>query len=432
MNRRKMLASLGLSTAVFSAEKLGAMELEKQVPDENSAQFDVQQFGAKGDGMQDDTVAIQAAVTAAGRVGGTVVFPPCSACYVVGELSVARPVRIAGAGMGVMLTAKPGTLRLFTVRSSNVQLAALTIDMKAADAAATVIYLDTAQQSLHHLYFERLVVQESPTFLQDADGDGIVVHLHVQNIACRLNRGTSILLRDAFAYLYFTNVNIDNVPVVSAGRSVDFTGISITHAQGLHFEKCDVTGGNGVAHAHGFHLRNCEAVHFNTCMADYVGGDGFRFESVWYLYLVATVSSLCSHVGLHLNDCRFVNGTNVTTAGRSKMPQPPPLMHGILVVASSDFVLSTISSRFNTGDGIHLIDCQQTAWTALHLYDNDGCGLAEHSTNPNEQRSNILSAVTLKANKNGNYTLMSPSTHMTQAVLDSGELRVADHGPFAC
>lgn len=50
--------------------------------------FDVMAFGAKGDGVTDDTTAIQAAITAATAVNGKVWFPIPSAEYLTGALTV--------------------------------------------------------------------------------------------------------------------------------------------------------------------------------------------------------------------------------------------------------------------------------------------------------------------------------------------------------
>ncbi|HYA23040.1 MAG TPA: glycosyl hydrolase family 28 protein [Terriglobales bacterium] len=66
--------------------------------------FNILQFGAKGDGKSKDTAAIQAAIDAAGRAGGTVVFPPGN--YVSGTLRLRSSVALY-LGPGATLTASP-------------------------------------------------------------------------------------------------------------------------------------------------------------------------------------------------------------------------------------------------------------------------------------------------------------------------------------
>ena len=62
---------LSLATSVLGADAGPTGSSTPGVP-----QFNVRQFGAKGDGLAKDTKAIQAAVDTAGALGGTVHFPP--------------------------------------------------------------------------------------------------------------------------------------------------------------------------------------------------------------------------------------------------------------------------------------------------------------------------------------------------------------------
>ena len=69
-----------------------------------SAWFDVRRFGAKGDGRGRDTAAIQRAVDAAGRSGGTVVLPPGE--YVSGTIRL-RSDMVLRLAAGATLIASP-------------------------------------------------------------------------------------------------------------------------------------------------------------------------------------------------------------------------------------------------------------------------------------------------------------------------------------
>jgi hypothetical protein len=65
---------------------------------EEASVFNVKEFLAVGDGTTDDTTAIQAAITAASAVGGTVLFP-AGAYKITSTLTISSPVTIQGAGM---------------------------------------------------------------------------------------------------------------------------------------------------------------------------------------------------------------------------------------------------------------------------------------------------------------------------------------------
>lgn len=81
-----------------------------------SAKALVSSYGAKGDGVTDDTAAIQAALTASGSAGGGVVYAPRGDYVVSGGLSIPQNVVFRGAGSGTnLIVADTGTLDLFTM-----------------------------------------------------------------------------------------------------------------------------------------------------------------------------------------------------------------------------------------------------------------------------------------------------------------------------
>lgn len=67
---------------------------------EAAPSLNVRLFGAVGDGVADDTAALQAALDAASAVGGTVYIPAGTFLIASGGLTCSKPVSIVGAGAG--------------------------------------------------------------------------------------------------------------------------------------------------------------------------------------------------------------------------------------------------------------------------------------------------------------------------------------------
>lgn len=78
--------------------------LSGQSGDDNSGALNVREYGAVGDGVTDDRAACQAAITAIGSSGGTVLFPPGNYLIVPSAgigLTIANPnIRLEGARSG--------------------------------------------------------------------------------------------------------------------------------------------------------------------------------------------------------------------------------------------------------------------------------------------------------------------------------------------
>ena len=77
------------------------------IQDKAGQVYNVKAYGAKGDGTTDDTVAVQAALTACDTTGGTVYFP--GGTYVLGVLNVSSRTTVLGSGISTNLQLKTTT-----------------------------------------------------------------------------------------------------------------------------------------------------------------------------------------------------------------------------------------------------------------------------------------------------------------------------------
>jgi len=121
-----------ISNATFAATPLTLVKRNANaaatVFDLGGQVYNVKAYGAVGDGVADDTIAIQAALTAANATGGTLFFPPCASSYLVGTVTansyiflVTRPLHILGSGLLSKVRVKsttPTTTDVFRIEPS--------------------------------------------------------------------------------------------------------------------------------------------------------------------------------------------------------------------------------------------------------------------------------------------------------------------------
>ena len=100
MNRRSLLAGVGIAgfAAVANASKSGASPTAPQL-----ATVDVKSHGAVGDGVTDDTKAIQSAINAAVAAGGGQVFLPAGQYRLTYKVTLGSGIELKGVGSASVL-----------------------------------------------------------------------------------------------------------------------------------------------------------------------------------------------------------------------------------------------------------------------------------------------------------------------------------------
>lgn len=88
----------------------------------------VRDYGAKGDGVADDSRAIQRAIEAAAAIPDAVVSIPAGTYFISRGLYISRPVRIVGAGMDQAILLARSEIRMVGIENtSGVEIAGLTL-----------------------------------------------------------------------------------------------------------------------------------------------------------------------------------------------------------------------------------------------------------------------------------------------------------------
>jgi hypothetical protein len=137
-------------------------------------QFDVRSYGAVGNGSTDDTASVQAALNAAGAVGGVVQFP--GGTFLVGNLTSATKVSWRGAGQGsTTLLCKSGTVGNWITVTSFSELSDLTISGNGQSVVALYLY-QAARSMLHHLYLPNTGANTGTAIMAQGTGAGTASH----------------------------------------------------------------------------------------------------------------------------------------------------------------------------------------------------------------------------------------------------------------
>ncbi len=130
--------------------------------------YDVKAYGAVGNGVTDDTTAIQSAINAATVAGGIVFFP--AATYLSSSLDVKSNVTLLGVGPASIILCKPPggqTALLSIVSHTNVRVLDLTVDGNETNTAQNVLgaYLAVSTKVI----IERVVFQNLTHFAVSDD-----------------------------------------------------------------------------------------------------------------------------------------------------------------------------------------------------------------------------------------------------------------------
>ena len=250
------------------------------------------------DGTEDDTAYLQKGVDALYCLG----LPDKT--FVLDEIVIDTPTRIVSAGgMQIPVTAQSTVKNLFTVRSGDVTIQDLLIDMDNTQEGSAAIFLDTSAGDLKNINLTRIKFYWCSAGVIDtgtaAHGiDGIVL----DNLSFHGAKDTQIVAVDNWK-----NVRILEVEVTRrlygghTGINVNVMAYIFRHMSDVFIQNLDVNGeANRVNTAvpeewyathldgSGMEFTDCHNVSLNRCLVEYVCGggfwikdcSGFRFEDV--------------------------------------------------------------------------------------------------------------------------------------------------------
>lgn len=280
----------------YTAPGTGATVVTQAV--QNNAVINAQNFGAKCDGSTNDATAIQAALTAAGLVGGgggTVLLPTfgCTGSYVTGSTTLTIPpsVTLQGQGRTATTIKYTGTSAAISVGVSGTQtfyhvVRDLRIDLKSAGTGAIGI----------------LMTQTFDDAYTNIDIQAAITTSNTGQTAIQLDGGTN----------FGTAVQLDNVSASGCFLyGMHFSGSSgtvsytIAKMEGFFFSQSCASGTGMTA---GLSITGCTAANPSVCTATGAGA-AFPVNSL------VKVSGVTGTIGAQVNGYWnvFASTTNTIT-----------------------------------------------------------------------------------------------------------------------
>ena len=293
-------------------------------------------FGARGDGVTDDSAAFARAL----QLFAIVRVPAKEKGYVLTALSLPEGRHLCGTGeKAALLIASDKTENLFTLKDNFVALTDVDIDMTRASKKAVGMYFDNSRKGIRNTRVRNLTVTGAGTFVKDANMKNatLIYNNHFDNVQCLSPRGSSFVFTDFFGFVFLRNVVVDY-----QGNEATKVAFSATTNYGAVYEDCTVQNA-GSGNGDGFLFRDLWAVWTKNLTVKNMGGRGIVTTQVKHSYFNDVTVENCAGVAASLSGdyFQFCNLKAVNTKG-------------VLLTGLNYFNSSHITVENSTASGVTL------------------------------------------------------------------------------
>ena len=268
----------------------------------------VKDFGAVGDGVADDTVAIQAACTA--NPGKTIFFPQGN--YLVSSTIDLTGLRVRLLGEGAAFGSNRGTKLIFTAASGDMFNCDanyyMTVRNLGINGDPSITYATTNRcfviNNITHMLFENVNIEGfNDAIVQDLTS-GINFHLTINQ--CNIS--------DCYYALYIKK-SCHLITITNSFFSNNGYGVRVENSDNVSFQSTAIQV-QGMGLARGREATNSYNFRFDTCAA--VGFDNCYFEVNAFDTVGSPVTPGTQYMG-QINNCNGFNFKNSYVVGSTAM-----------------------------------------------------------------------------------------------------------------
>lgn len=349
--------------------------------DKNKESVSVLDFGAKGDGVTDDSAAFTAALAASNHV----IVPFTSAGYVIANVDINDGKRIIGESR-VLLKCTGTTCFNVKCYSENqpAEISGFTINMNGAASGSVAILFKTSARVVYNFRSKDMCFMYCyGAYSDEVTASSYVVDALFEDINCLYTKGRQVTFNRSRGFLTLRDFRIDHTYNT---WPVTWGGLYAADIIGIELEKFDVVGpvssrtppvyqntwgvqiiGSGDGKA---------SIWLRRVLIDNTMGNGLLISEVFNVFGVdvTVYQNLGANILLErVTDSQFVN---VKSYGGVGLTGAQTGSAGITVNACKCITFSSVSCLFNTGNGITINNSEDIHVAGAYFKNNLGSGVS--------------------------------------------------------
>jgi len=368
-------------------------------------------FGAKGDGVTNDTTAIQASLD----VCGNVILPYTSEGYLAGGINLTS---------GMSLRGEDGKYSgpdstIFAPRKSCIKIAAASaygvkinsfiagnytrlgnIQFDGGTTSATAVRLGLATLTVYGVRLNDISFIRCVEAIGDEvpkDSTTWVHDLEVRGMYSGLTRGRQIYLRQSNGFILFRDVKIENT---HNAAQVTWETARFDNIAGLELDRFDIIGSGPFPMTYNPSVISLvisggpgldASVWLNRVLVDSTCGQGIVISGVYNVVSEATGVHLTFGASLSLINVTKSRFSKTSVFGAKGMTNAPASAEGIRLDGSSDCQFSETYVENCTGNGITLNNSLRNSFHQTTTRDNTGTGFYEAGTSDRNINAGLYS-----------------------------------------
>lgn len=350
--------------------------------DKNKESVSVMDFGAKGDGVTDDSAAFNAALAASNLV----IVPYTSAGYVIANIDLNAGKRLIGESR-VQLLCTAATC--FNVKCYSISLPAeisgFTINMNGSPTNSVAVLFKTSAGVVYNFRSKDMCFMYCyGAYSDEVTAATYVVDALFEDINCIYTKGRQITLNRSRGFITFRDTRIDHTLNT---WPVTWGGFYATDVVGLELEKFDVVGPvpsqtPSVYQPSSVAIRIIGAgqgkasVWLRRVLVDNTMGLGMQLGNLFNVFGVDVTIFQNLGQNLLLEDVTESQFVNLKSQGGVGLTNPASGASGITLNRCKMITMTSVSALYNTGNGITINDSEDVHISSAYFTHNVSSGVS--------------------------------------------------------